>query len=125
MVNSAIASLGSAGGNIAGAGDSISAAGGNAGNIGGALNGLSGAADALSSGADALAALDANADMVLGGSTQAVSGLYDGIESVRSALNTQLIPGAEALQGGIGQVQQGVDTDLKQGLRLIRPAYRI
>ena len=116
MVNSAIASLGSAGGNIAGAGDSISAAGGNAGNIGGALNGLSGAADALSSGADALAALDANADMVLGGSTQAVSGLYDGIESVRSALNTQLIPGAEALQGGIGQVQQGVDTDLKQGV---------
>ena len=87
-----------------------------AGNIGGALNGLSGAADALSSGADALAALDANADMVLGGSTQAVSGLYDGIESVRSALNTQLIPGAEALQGGIGQVQQGVDTDLKQGV---------
>ena len=67
-------------------------------------------------GAGALAALDANADMVLGGSTQAVSGLYDGIESVRSALNSQLIPGAEALQGGIGQVQQGVDTDLKQGV---------
>lgn len=115
-VNMAIESLSSAGSAVSGAGNSISAAGGNAGTIGSALAGFSGAADALNSGMSALAALDGNADVVLGGSAQAVSGLYSGIQNVRSVLDEQLIPGARNLQGGVGQIQQGVDNDLKNGV---------
>lgn len=115
-ISAADTNITNADGNIADAGTAVGGASSNGTAIGGVLTNLSGAADALSNGISTVAEMDSNADTVLGGSSQAITSLYSGIQGVNTALTEQLIPGAQTLQGGIGQVQYGVDNDLKNGV---------
>lgn len=84
--------------------------------IGNALGSLSGSMGALEELKAGVSALDENADTVLGGSITAVSGMYQGLSTVKGALDSQIIPGVTALDSGLEEVQNGVDSDLTNGI---------
>ncbi|MCH1983503.1 YhgE/Pip domain-containing protein [Ruminococcus sp. OA3] len=79
----------------------------------GSLQGSLGALNELKAG---VSALNENADAVLGGSITAVSGMYQGLSTVKGALDEQIIPGVTAIDSGLEEVQNGVDSDLANGI---------
>ncbi len=94
----------------------LSDAGNAAQSINSALGSLSGSLGALGELKAGVSALNENADTVLGGSITAVSGMYQGLVSVKGALDEQILPGVSAIDAGLKEVQTGVDSDLTNGI---------
>lgn len=69
----------------------------------------------------AVKTLNDNAELVLGGSKTAVSGLYSGLKTVKSTLDKTVIPGATTLNSGLVEATNGISG--KKGLKESVKAY--
>lgn len=71
---------------------------------------LSGSADAMTTLKASVAALDAGAQQALPGAQQAIGSLSGGMAAVQQAVDEQLLPGAQQLSVGLGQIYDGSAT---------------
>lgn len=85
----------------------VSSAAADATAIGSAFDNITPAISGIAELKSGVAQLNENKELVLGGAKNAVSGMYSGLANVNYALDSQLIPGMTALDGGLSQSAEG------------------
>ncbi len=85
--------------------------------INGTVKEAGGLIDSVSALADGVNQLNKQSDAVLGNSKKAISGMYSGLNTVKSTLDDQMIPGMKQLNGGITEANVGVNNKLVPGIK--------
>ena len=79
-------------------------------NLTAAVNGVTNISNEVSKVQTALGNLSSNSDILIGKTKETITSLYSGLGNVQTALNSQVIPGAKALNYGINSLKTGSDT---------------
>lgn len=115
-VNSASTNVISAGTNVSSAGNELATAGSTLGTIKTTMENAN-LAGTLSQLSTNLSTIATNADLLLPAASVKLTEMYGGLSDVKTALDTQLVPGMETVNSNMGTIQTSIDQSLMTGVK--------